>query len=78
MAVLYGKLTGFCGYCKATRDWFIKENLVICAACGTSFHVTTPIMDTIQAHCGYCNHERDWVISAKGNYICLGCGTVRD
>jgi hypothetical protein len=75
MTLLYGKLTGFCGYCNTKRDWFIKKDLVICASCGTRRYVTTPILDTIQAHCGYCKDDRDWVVSVKGNYICLGCGT---
>jgi hypothetical protein len=47
MTLLYGKLTGFCGYCNTTRDWFIKKDLVICASCGTRRYVTTPILDTI-------------------------------
>ena len=73
-----GKVVGHCNYCGATRDWFIKENSVKCTSCGTSRGgVAMPIQDVIQAHFGYSGKERDWIISAKGNYRCLACGTSR-
>ncbi len=75
---IWGKVVGFCGYCGATRDWFIKENSVVCAGCGTKRKgVAMPLQDVLRAHCGYCGKERDWIVTAEGNYCCLGCGTWR-
>lgn len=75
---IWGKIEGHCGHCGGTRDWFIKEEAVICAGCGTKRKkIAMPLQGVIRAHCGHCAKERDWIVTAKGNYVCLACGTWR-
>ena len=56
---IWGRIAGYCGYCEAVRDWFIKEDAVICSTCGRKYKgIAMPIQDIIVAHCGYCDDDR--------------------
>ena len=74
---IWGRIQGYCGHCGATRDWFVKDDGVVCAGCGIRRKILTPPQGVIEAYCGHCGADRDWIVSADGDYVCLGCGITR-
>lgn len=61
-------------------DFLIKNDRIVCAACGKEVLCLPPILGIFKAACACCctrSIKSTFILDSKGNYVCTWCGVTR-